>query len=109
MKKSEKKQITAAVKAFPGVAVSFTEYDEIRVNLKGGNEATAYYTTDAADAIGTARLMSLDAVGTWEVRNAETNELVYIGKKAACIKHRATLRPTFNFVVVSAETVKGGN
>ena len=59
--RSTKKQIMTAIRQFSGVAVSFTEDDEIRVNIKGGSEATAYYTTEPADAIGTARLMSIEA------------------------------------------------
>lgn len=31
---------------------------EFRVNFPGGAEATAYYTNDADDAIGTAKAMS---------------------------------------------------
>jgi hypothetical protein len=31
---------------------------EFRVNFVGGNEDTAYYTNDLADAVGTARLMA---------------------------------------------------
>ena len=31
---------------------------EYRVNLKGGSEATAYYTEDAEDAVNTARAMN---------------------------------------------------
>lgn len=30
---------------------------EWRVNIKGGSEAGAYYTNDADDALGTAKLM----------------------------------------------------
>lgn len=32
--------------------------DEFRVNFKGGDEATAYYTTDLEDAIDTAKQMA---------------------------------------------------
>lgn len=31
--------------------------DEYRVNFRGGREATAYYTSDLADAYGTGRMM----------------------------------------------------
>jgi hypothetical protein len=40
-----------------GMVLSKTEYGEFRVNFKGGSEATAYYTNDLEDAIGTGRLM----------------------------------------------------
>lgn len=41
-----------------GMVLSKTEHGEFRVNFKGGSEATAYYTDDLDDAVGTARLMS---------------------------------------------------
>ena len=37
-----------------GVIVRRTPWDEYRVNFKGGQEATAYYTTDIDDAKDTA-------------------------------------------------------
>lgn len=37
-----------------GVGISFNkDDDEYRVNFKGGREATAYYTNDLDDAVGT--------------------------------------------------------
>lgn len=33
-----------------GVVITKTEWDEYRVNFRGGNEATAYYTNDIEDA-----------------------------------------------------------
>jgi hypothetical protein len=33
-----------------GVVITRTEWDEYRVNFRGGNEATAYYTNDLEDA-----------------------------------------------------------
>lgn len=40
-----------------GVVAKKTEDGEYRVNLKGGKEATAYYTTDLYDALATGRIM----------------------------------------------------
>jgi hypothetical protein len=40
-----------------GMVLSKTEHGEFRVNFKGGSEATAYYTNDLDDAVGTARAM----------------------------------------------------
>jgi len=40
-----------------GLTLKKTEYDEYRVNFKGGREATAYYTNDLQDAIDTAAAM----------------------------------------------------
>ncbi len=45
-----------------GMVVRLTEDNEYRVNFKAGKEATAYYTDDADDALGTARAMSRRAV-----------------------------------------------
>lgn len=41
-----------------GLVCTRTLDGEYRVNYRQGAEATAYYTTDAEDAIGTARHMS---------------------------------------------------
>lgn len=42
-----------------GITLSWHEFgNEYRVNLRGGHEATAYYTTDLDDAIGTGRDMA---------------------------------------------------
>jgi hypothetical protein len=35
------------------------QHGEYRVNLLGGEEVSAYYTTDISDAVGTARAMSM--------------------------------------------------
>lgn len=51
------------------------EYDEYRINFKGGKEKTAYYTNDLADAIGTGQAMATkrdwgdDPLGEWHGRN----------------------------------------
>jgi hypothetical protein len=42
------------------VEIKETEYDEFRVNFVAGREATAYYTSDLEDAIGTAKLMDAE-------------------------------------------------
>ncbi len=39
--------------------IEMTEYDEYRVSILGARESDAYYTSDAEDAIATARLMDL--------------------------------------------------
>lgn len=38
------------------------QYGEFRVNVKGGTEATAYYTNDRQDAIATGKAMALFAL-----------------------------------------------
>jgi len=43
-----------------GIEITRTEYDEYRVNFKGGKEATAYYTDDIDDAIGTGKAMAAE-------------------------------------------------
>lgn len=40
-----------------GMMIYKTEWQEYRVNYVGGAEATAYYTNDMQDAVGTARKM----------------------------------------------------
>lgn len=40
-----------------GLTCGRTYHGEFRVNIKGGSEATAYYTKDAEDAVGTAKWM----------------------------------------------------
>lgn len=57
----EKKLTLAAVRrqlAMVGVTIGHTDWDEYRVNLKGGKEKTAYYTTDLQDALDTGMDMS---------------------------------------------------
>jgi len=52
-----KKAITLkdAIKLLAAKSISLTKKEgEYRVNVKGGKEATAYYTNDLDDAIGTA-------------------------------------------------------
>lgn len=41
-----------------GCTVNRTAEREFRVNIKGGNEDSAYYTSDAEDAVSTARKMA---------------------------------------------------
>ena len=43
-----------------GVAITKTEWDEYRVNFRGGNEATAYYTPSLMDAHETGLAMMRD-------------------------------------------------
>jgi hypothetical protein len=46
----------------PSIAITYSaEWEEYRVNYRNGREATAYYTTDIADAIGTAKAMHISA------------------------------------------------
>ena len=52
------KATLAAVRALGLTAGYKAEYREYRVNYKGGKEATAHYTCDDYDAIGTARVMA---------------------------------------------------
>ena len=40
-----------------GISIIKTDYGEYRVNFKRGNEATAYYTDDLQDAVGTGKQM----------------------------------------------------
>lgn len=48
------------IKALGGNIVATIRDGEFRVNYRGGNEVTAYYTTDAQDAVDTARAMLAD-------------------------------------------------
>ena len=41
-----------------GIVMKKTEHNEYRVNLRGGTEATAYYTDDLADAVATGGEMA---------------------------------------------------
>lgn len=44
------------------------EFNEYRVNFRGGAEATAYYTNDIVDAIATGTMMlkgTIDGTETW--------------------------------------------
>ena len=58
-------QIRNSIEAM-GMKVTRGMGGEYRVNFPGGTEDTAYYTDDAQDAIGTARLM------VWTRLRAET-------------------------------------
>jgi hypothetical protein len=50
-------QVKQAIRAL-GLAV--TKLDgEWRINYRGGKEATAYYTADNDDAVGTAKAMAI--------------------------------------------------
>lgn len=41
-----------------GIILTYaTDYEEYRVNLRGGKEATAYYASDLQDAVGTGKYM----------------------------------------------------
>ena len=51
-------QTVAAVKAQGLTCKWLPDTQEFRVNVRLGTEATAYYTQDPADAIGTARAMA---------------------------------------------------
>lgn len=57
---SKLKTIRAQLKAdgIEDITITYSaEWEEYRVNFRGGSEATAYYTNDADDALGTARAM----------------------------------------------------
>jgi len=41
-----------------GVSIKKNDYDEFVVNLKGGKEATTYYTNDIEDAVNTGMDMA---------------------------------------------------
>lgn len=61
MKAINKTEAVKQIKAL-GLSGRATGYgSEIRVNLWGGREATAYYTDDPQDAIDTARRMIQEA------------------------------------------------
>ena len=51
-------QTLQTIKALGLSARWSSEYREFRINLKGGSEATAYYTESAIDAITTAKKMA---------------------------------------------------
>lgn len=51
------KQALTAIRRLGASVRYFSEWREYRVNIPGGNEATAYYTDDLDDAIGTAKQM----------------------------------------------------
>ena len=55
--KAERTAVTKANEELMSVRITFTDYDEYRVNLIGGREATAYYTSACDDAIDTAKMM----------------------------------------------------
>ncbi len=58
MSKLTQKQVIAALKQI-GLTMRATGYGkEVRVNYKGGAEATAYYTDDLEDALGTGKHMA---------------------------------------------------
>jgi hypothetical protein len=46
-----------------GMTLTRTEYDEFKVNFRGGREATAYYTSDLDDAFATGIDMALRNAG----------------------------------------------
>jgi hypothetical protein len=55
-----KQQMIDAVRAL-GCSVQVLD-GEIRVNLRGGSESTAYYTNDRDDAVATAKAMARHAL-----------------------------------------------
>lgn len=55
--KTDRAAIERANEELKSVRVTVTDYDEFRVNFIGGREGTAYYTSDLADAIDSAKLM----------------------------------------------------
>ena len=46
-----------------GLTLKVTDFEEYRVNYRGGKEATAYYTNDFEDAVGTGKAMSQYTAG----------------------------------------------
>jgi hypothetical protein len=57
MERQVVKHALAEIKAMGMVARYDWDVCEYRVNVRGGREATAYYTPDADDAVGTAKAM----------------------------------------------------
>ncbi len=60
--KQTRQAVKDANEALMSVRITFTEYDEYRVNFIAGREATAYYTSDVDDAIGSAKLMDAEGL-----------------------------------------------
>ena len=58
MPKLRKQDVVDQVKALGLRAKWQAEWNEWKVNYPGGEEATAYYTSDGQDAIDTARRMA---------------------------------------------------
>lgn len=58
--KSDRVAVSKANSELFSVRITFTDYDEYRVNLIAGREATAYYTSDLDDALGSAKLMDAE-------------------------------------------------
>lgn len=50
------KQVISAIRGL-GLSVRVSD-GEYRINYPGGAESTAYYTSEASDAVGTARVMA---------------------------------------------------
>ncbi len=46
------------------VIIKRTDHNEFKVNFRGGKEATAYYTNDLDDAVGTGLSMARDKAGS---------------------------------------------
>ena len=55
-----------------GYTLTRTDHGEWRVNERGGDEATAYYTDDIWDAVGTARHMAAHRRDAEEAAAAST-------------------------------------
>ena len=51
------KDTLSAIRAL-GLTANWTQFAEYRINFVGGDEATAYYTNDAEDAVKTAEHMA---------------------------------------------------
>jgi hypothetical protein len=45
-----------------GVVLRKTDWNEFRVSVKGGSEASAYYTDDIRDAVNTGVKMGIEAM-----------------------------------------------
>ena len=53
------KKTATAILSDLGFTLKKTDYDDYRINVRGGSEATAYYTPDLDDAVNTAQAMVL--------------------------------------------------
>jgi hypothetical protein len=59
--KADRAAVEKANSELLAARITFTDYDEYRVNLIGGREASAYYTSDLDDALGSAQLIDAEA------------------------------------------------
>lgn len=60
MEKLKFKEVAAELRGL-GITLRHTEFEEYRVNLRGGAEDSAYYATDLRDARDTGRVMAQQA------------------------------------------------